>query len=271
MLTTIYAFLLENNLAVHHGCAYLMVAVGAIVFLVELNPHGWQIAPYGRYTTRSPWWLGPRISARSAWLFQESWSCIVPVLLLPFYRAEALYSVPNLLLLSMFLLHYAYRAFVYPFRIRGGKPMPVVICSLAATFCAFNGYLQGWCWMAVSVRKLESRLDAVCFAFGCCVWCAGWYINLQADAILRCLRSPGETGYKIPEGGAFRYVSCANYFGEILEWCGYAIAAQNIAATAFAWFTFCNTGPRAHHHHHWYREKFTDYPADRRAVIPYLW
>ena len=97
--------------------------------------------------------------------------------------------------------------------------------------------------------------------------------NLDSDAILRDLRKPGETGYKIPVGGAFTLVSGANYFGEIVEWTGYAIASGfALPAVAFAFFTFANTAPRAYHHHAWYREKFRgEYPPERRAVIPYVW
>jgi 3-oxo-5-alpha-steroid 4-dehydrogenase 1 len=54
---------------------------------------------------------------------------------------------------------------------------------------------------------------------------AGMWINIQSDGILRNLRKPGETGYKIPRGGLFRYVSGANFLGEIVEWSGFAIAA----------------------------------------------
>ena len=54
---------------------------------------------------------------------------------------------------------------------------------------------------------------------------AGMWINIQSDGILRNLRKPGETNYKIPKGGLFRYVSGANFLGEIAEWSGFAIAA----------------------------------------------
>ena len=77
----------------------------------------------------------------------------------------------------------------------------------------------------------------------------GMFINLQADHILRNLRRPGEKGYQIPYGGMFEYVSGANFFGEILEWIGYALFAQSQAALAFALFTAANTIPRAREHH----------------------
>ena len=66
-------------------------------------------------------------------------------------------------------------------------------------------------------------------------------------------------------------MSGANYFGEIVEWSGYALAARRLAPAAFAFFTFANTAPRAYHHHLWYRAKFEDYPKARKAVLPYIW
>merc|ERR1712216_327199 len=132
--------------------------------------------------------------------------------------------------------------------------------------------LQGRAWTAVEVRSLENAADVVFLLAGAAVWALGLSINLHADAVLRNLRGPGETGYKIPYGGAFRWVSGANYFGEIVEWCGYALAARGaLPAVAFAFFTFANTAPRAHHHHSWYRGKFDEYPPERRAIIPYIW
>ena len=45
-----------------------------------------------------------------------------------------------------------------------------------------------------------------------------------------------------------------------------------LPAIAFAFFTFSNTAPRAYQHHKWYQRKFgSDYPPNRRAVIPFIW
>lgn len=43
----------------------------------------------------------------------------------------------------------------------------------------------------------------------------------------------------------FRYVSSANYFGELLEWTGFAVASWSWAGAVFAWWTFANLAPRA--------------------------
>lgn len=109
------------------------------------------------------------------------------------------------------------------------------------------------------------------FLVGVTLFVCGMAINIQSDNILTSLRKPGESGYKIPRGGCFEWVSGANFFGEILEWAGWSIACWNPVAAAFAFFTFCNIGPRGAKHHETYLEKFDDYPRHRRRVIPYIW
>jgi steroid 5-alpha reductase family enzyme len=98
----------------------------------------------------------------------------------------------------------------------------------------------------------------------------GAYINIRSDNILLRLRKPGETDYKIPAGFLFRYVSCPNFLGEMIEWSGFAIMAWNVPALSFAVWTVANLAPRALHHHRWYLEKFSEYPKNRKAFIPFL-
>ena len=91
---------------------------------------------------------------------------------------------------------------------------------------------------------------------------------MHSDNILLSLRKQGRTGYAIPDCGAFRYVSCPNYLGEILEWTGWAIATWSLGGLAFCVFTIANLVPRAFSNHRWYRDQFPDYPPGRRALIP---
>jgi hypothetical protein len=87
--------------------------------------------------------------------------------------------------------------------------------------------------------------------------------------LLLCCR---RAGYKIPHGGLFEYVSAANYTAECMEWAGWALAAWALPPTPFAVFTFSNLAPRADAHHDWYRQKFKgEYPAGRKAIIPFVW
>ncbi|HWB63744.1 MAG TPA: 3-oxo-5-alpha-steroid 4-dehydrogenase, partial [Chitinophagales bacterium] len=108
------------------------------------------------------------------------------------------------------------------------------------------------------------------FTLGIILFAAGFYINNQADTTLINLRKPGETGYKIPVGGMFNYISCPNHFGEIVEWLGFAVMAGSWPAWSFFIWAIVNLVPRALDHHKWYKQKFTDYPTQRKAVIPFL-
>lgn len=88
---------------------------------------------------------------------------------------------------------------------------------------------------------------------GLALFLTGLFINLDSDRRLRNLRStkPQETKkYKVPFGGMFEYVSAANYFGEILEWWGFALAAKlNPGSLFFAGFSTLFLGMRGIQHH----------------------
>jgi hypothetical protein len=63
----------------------------------------------------------------------------------------------------------------------------------------------------------------------------------------------------------------APYLGEIMEWCGFALASWSLAGVAFAAWTVANLAPRARTNHQWYRAQFQDYPAGRKALLPFVW
>lgn len=90
------------------------------------------------------------------------------------------------------------------------------------------------------------------FATGTLTFIIGMIINITSDSILRNLRKDGKSGYKIPYGGLFKYISGANFFGECIEWIGYALLARTLPTFAFAFFTLCNLAPRAYQHHRWF-------------------
>ncbi|MEM9070000.1 MAG: DUF1295 domain-containing protein [Myxococcota bacterium] len=223
-------------------------------------------APYGRHL-RKGW--GPTMPAKLGWVVMEAPSPIgFAVVFLTSGRA---FETVPLVLFGMWQLHYIYRTFIFPLRMRGsGKRKPVLTVVFAFLFNCANGAMNAYAitWLAPHLNT--AWLTDPRFIVGVLVFVTGWAMNQHADAVLRNLRAPGETGYKIPFGGMYRFVSCPNYFGEIVEWCGFALAASTPAGWAFAFFTAANLVPRAVAHHRWYREKFDDYPTARRAVVPFL-
>lgn len=96
-------------------------------------------------------------------------------------------------------------------------------------------------------------------------------VNVWADRVLLRLKSEGK-GYVVPKGGLFEFVACPNYFGEILEWLGWAVMTWSWAGLGFLLYTFANLGPRARANRRWYLDKFgEDYPKERKGLIPYLY
>jgi protein-S-isoprenylcysteine O-methyltransferase Ste14 len=83
------------------------------------------------------------------------------------------------------------------------------------------------------------------------------------------MRREADGAYVVPRGILFRRVSCPNYLGELIQWCGWAVATWSLAGLTFAVWTAANLVPRAHAHHRWYRERFPDYPPERRALLPF--
>ena len=75
-------------------------------------------------------------------------------------------------------------------------------------------------------------------------------------------------GYHLPNSFLYKYLSAPNYFGEIIEWIGWAILTASISGVVFLIWVIANLFPRAIAHHKWYISKFENYPKNRKAIIP---
>ena len=245
----------------HHQLVLLELALAGVSLLVLL----FVSAPYGRHN-RAGW--GPQVSNRVAWILMETPAVVVFAWMfaLGAHRGD---TVP-LIFLVLWMLHYVYRTYIYPFRLRtGGKKMPLVVVGAAFAFQALNATVNG-----AQVAELGAYPDAWLtdprFLAGVALFVGGAAINHHADHVLLNLRKPGETGYKIPKGGLYRWVTSPNYLGEILEWTGWALATWSLAGVAFLAYTLANLIPRAVENHRWYLEKFADYPPERKRLIPFV-
>ena len=252
-----------------HALIVAWLALASVTFVALRHV----AAPYGRHGRRG--W-GPMIDSRLGWVVMEAPAAVLfAVLFLLAYKSRRAVAAPTLTdwtFLAMWEAHYLHRAFIYPFR-RGGacSRMPVSVPALAVFFNLVNAYLNGRYLFHFSAGYAPAWLADPRFLVGLAVFVAGYAINKRADAVLRRLRVSSAPGYKIPHGGLYRWVSCANYLGEIIEWLGWATATWSLAGLTFAVWTAANLAPRALAHHRWYREQFPDYPKGRRALIPGIW
>lgn len=247
----------------HSILTWVELGLAAVTFVTL-----WFItAPYGRHG-RAGW--GPTLPSRLGWIVMESPAVLAFAVI--FAYGEHRHEAVPLVLLALWQTHYLHRTVIYPFRMRArGKRMPVFIAGSAIAFNLLNAYVNARWISHIGQYQLDWLRDPR-FLGGAALFIAGMAVNIRADSVLFSLREESDTsgGYRIPRGGLYERVSCPNYLGELMEWLGWALATWSLAGLAFAAYTAANLVPRAVAHHRWYHETFDDYPAERKALIPYV-
>lgn len=242
-----------------------MAVAGLIVFVALFFVK----AGYGIFTS-GKW--GFSIPNKIAWVVMEAPAFFVFSLLWIGFDGKA--TIPAMVFGSMYLLHYFQRSFVFPFLMKGKSRMPVAIMLMGVVFNLLNAVLlfyglfvfapsafsEGWGYMA---RPLTIA--------GILIFFIGMGVNMHSDHVIRHLRKPGDTKHYLPQKGMYAYVTSANYFGEIVEWTGLALASSCPAAWLFVWWTFANLGPRAKSINKKYRQEFGDEAVgSRKSIIPFI-
>jgi 3-oxo-5-alpha-steroid 4-dehydrogenase 1 len=245
---------------------YLLLKIWIAFALVMLPVLLSVTAPYGRHSRRD--W-GPMIPNRLGWIMMELPSLIMFISF--FLLGPNQMSIPLLIFFIAYTTHYTHRSIIFPFRTHTArKLMPLIIAVFAIFFNLINGFFNGYFFGKISGGYPIEWLYDIRFILGVILFIAGMAINIKFDNVLLALRESSKNGYTIPKGGLFNYISCPNFFGEILEWTGFAIMTWSPAALAFALWTFVNLITRALDHHKWYRNRYEDYPEKRKAIIPYI-
>ncbi|KAJ1565584.1 Steroid 5-alpha-reductase det2 [Nowakowskiella sp. JEL0078] len=173
-------------------------------------------------------------------------------------------------------------------------PVNIVTTLVACIFNVLNGYNNGRDVAHTTIYE-NSEVYSVRFIIGVLIFIWGLITNIYCDYALFALRSkakqlesnsgqnllqeitedyvisPSGSFYFIPHGYLFELISGANYFGECIEWIGWAIACRNWSGLAFCVYVLANLVPHALDVHCWYKEKFGEkYPKNRKAIIPFL-
>ena len=151
--------------------------------------------------------------------------------------------------------------------------MPVSIMLMGVVFNVLNGFMQGeWLfYLAPADRYTTEWLTTPPFIIGTLIFFTGMVINWHSDNVIRHLRQPGDTRHYLPQKGLYRYVTSANYFGELVEWTGFAILTWSAAGAVFAWWTFANLVPRANAIYHRYQQEFGTQMGKRKRIFPFLY
>ena len=240
-------------------CLPLFLLVLIALFFVK--------AGYGIFQSRQ--W-GISLPNKVGWVLME---CPAFLMMLFFWLQSPARS--SSVLLSFFLLfelHYFQRSFIFPMLMKGKSRMPIAITTMGVLFNVINTFLIGYDLFYLHASTYtEAWFTTPSFIGGCLLFFGGMGINLHADHIIRNLRPAGDTRHYLPQKGIYHYVTSGNYFGELVEWTGFALLTQSTAAWIFVLWTFANLAPRAYAIRNRYREEFgREAVGSRKCLIPYI-
>jgi len=207
---------------------FSIVGVGVFILLFFVS------APYGQHI-RKGW--GPNINNKLGWFIMEIPT--VAIYLIIYFLGERKTHFISIVFLIIWMLHYGQRTFIFPFLIRAKQPMPVTIIIFGMMFNGINTYLQARWIYTLSAPYPDDWIFSPFFITGLSIFLLGLIINLHSDQIIRNLREPGETEYRIPYSGMYRWVSNPTYLGEITEWAGWAVLTWSFPGLIFvAWTNY---------------------------------
>ena len=225
-------------------------------------------AGYGMFRTSS--W-GFSINNKLAWMLMEAPVFVVMAVL--WWHSDRRCSLGPLIFFLLFQLHYFQRSFIFPLLMKGKSRMPIAIMLMGVLFNLLNGFMQGeWLfYLAPDTLYTADWLTTPQFVLGVLLFFTGMAVNWHSDHIIRHLRKPGDTRHYLPSKGMYCYVTSANYFGEIMEWAGWAVLTWSLSGLVFLWWTAANLVPRANAIWHRYKEEFGDEVGTRKRVLPFIY
>lgn len=237
----------------------IWIIIGTLLFFVVLRIP----PPYGRFANRK--W-GPLLNDKIAWAVMESPSPILFAIIYLYYRFQARIHIVFFVLWE---IHYIYRAFIYPFIFRSNeKKTPLSVIFMAIFFNLINSFFNSY-YTLKFVNYSEEWIHNPLFICGIILFVGGFSLNIFSETKLISIKKR-EGIYRLPEGFPFNILLCPHYFGEIVEWGGWAILTSSLAGLSFFIWTCANLIPRAIHHFRWYSEHYPERLHKRRAVIPFI-
>lgn len=229
-------------------------------------------SPYGRFASDK---MGVNLNPKFGWWLMEI-PATVSFLWFYFQGSRAFEPMP-LMLAMVWAIHYGNRGWFFPLSIRVAKgrrstfSISVVAAGMFVT--GIHGFLNAQLFSEYGAHLNNDWFTDPRFLIGLVVYFCGYGLILSSESIVRNLRAPGQTtsgDYKIPYGGGYRFVSSPQYLGELIAWTGFSIMTWGLPGVVIFLISAGNLVPRAFQTHKWYREKFADYPKDRKAIIPYV-
>ncbi|PTB49619.1 hypothetical protein M431DRAFT_500088 [Trichoderma harzianum CBS 226.95] len=205
----------------------------------------------------------------------------------------------NRVLGGLFVIHYSYRAVLFPLIQPSMSPIHVGVWALAIGFQLCNALcISSWlsAYGPTTAEAWSSVSSIPQFIIGIGIFYLGLSSNFFHDEELREIRrreqkrqerlrkqagdksgnnaAGVEKHYQIPQAGLFRYMLYPHYLSEWVEWLGFYMATGWGCAPARAFLVneIFSMLPRAVNGKKWYIERFGEEKIGKRwAVIPGIW
>jgi hypothetical protein len=167
------------------------------------------------------------------------------------------------IVLATLLLHFFKRVLEVLFLHRYSGPIDLLTVAFITFFYSLaaggDAYLN-----ALTIPAIDAL-----FVCGIILFIIGEWFNYYHHRLLADLRR-GTAAYRIPYGGWFKYVSAPHYLAELIAWLGMALMSRQL----FMYLVFIgmcsNLIARALRTQTWYRAHFPNYPAERKAIFPFI-
>lgn len=169
----------------------------------------------------------------------------------------------QLLVFASVFIHFAKRVLESLFLHKYSGPVGVFTTLMIASFYSFAAFLIGYL-----NRTPLQEMDAW-FYFGIVLFVIGIIGNFNQHKALADLRKDS-LEYKIPRGGLFEYVVCPHYLFEIITWLGIFLLSRHLGTLFVLAFIIAYLSARSIRTLAWYREKFKEFPANRKGIIPFF-
>lgn len=196
------------------------------------------------------------------------------------------------------VIHYSYRAVLFPLLQPSMSPIHVGVWALAIGFQLCNALcISSWlsAYGPTTAEAWSSTSSIPQFIIGIGIFYLGLSSNFFHDEELREIRrreqkrqerirqqagdkngSTADVGkhYQIPQAGLFRYMLYPHYLSEWVEWLGFYMAAGWGCAPARAFLVneIFSMLPRAVNGKKWYIDRFGEDKIGKKwAIIPGVW
>ena len=169
----------------------------------------------------------------------------------------------QILVFASVFTHFAKRVLESLFLHKYSGPVGIFTTLMIASFYSFAAFLIGY----LNRTPLQT-MDAWSY-LGIVLFAVGIIGNFNQHKALADLRKDSME-YKIPHGGLFEYVVCPHYLFEIIAWTGIFLLSRHLGAFLVLAFIIAYLSARSLRTLAWYRERFNNFPTDRKGIFPFV-